>query len=153
MASNPSPTIPGFSCYGMIPQDCTSAEDSDDDDSGSSSNSNDSDDEGPSAKLCPKKGGWGTVVVQSEEKRQEIIGFGGAFTDAAYINFFKLPEHVQEKVRWGRKASVFAVNMFTEAASRCYMLTSIVGQTMHAAQASVPLEWTPVLHDSGTSMD
>ncbi|CAN0470097.1 unnamed protein product, partial [Ectocarpus sp. 12 AP-2014] len=40
----------------------------------------------------------GTVVVESDEKLQEMIGFGGAFTDAATINFFKLPEDVQEQV-------------------------------------------------------
>ena len=39
------------------------------------------------------------MVVETEEKLQEMIGFGGAFTDAATINFFKLPEDVQEKVR------------------------------------------------------
>lgn len=37
-------------------------------------------------------------MVETEEKLQKMIGFGGAFTDAATINFFKLPEDVQEKV-------------------------------------------------------
>lgn len=47
--------------------------------------------------ICPGKG-QGTVVVESSEKLQEMLGFGGGFTDAATINFFKLPPEVQEKV-------------------------------------------------------
>lgn len=85
-------------------QECTTStdNDADDDDSSSSedsssSGSSDSADDGESA-LCPQKGEWGTVVVETEEKLQKMIGFGGAFTDAATINFFKLPEDVQEKV-------------------------------------------------------
>ncbi|CBN79893.1 Glucosylceramidase, family GH30 [Ectocarpus siliculosus] len=48
--------------------------------------------------VCAERGVSGTVVVESDDKLQEIIGFGGAFTDAATINFFKLPEDVQEQV-------------------------------------------------------
>lgn len=47
---------------------------------------------------CPSRGKAGTVVVDSGDKLQEMIGFGAAFTDAASINFFKLPKAVQEKV-------------------------------------------------------
>lgn len=63
-----------------------------DSDSGSGSGS------GDDQALCPGKG-WGTVVVDSEQKLQTVVGFGGAFTDASTINFYKLPAHVQEKVR------------------------------------------------------
>eukprot|EP00903_Cladosiphon_okamuranus_P018045 g16606.t1 len=72
------------------------------DDDSSSSSSEDSSSSGSSesaeSSLCPRKGEWGTVVVETEEKLQTMIGFGGAFTDAATINFFKMPEDVQEKV-------------------------------------------------------
>lgn len=51
----------------------------------------------------------GTVVVESDEKLQEVIGFGGAFTDAATINFFKLPEDVQEKVTGCLRCCCFVV--------------------------------------------
>lgn len=48
--------------------------------------------------ICPGKG-QGAVVVESSKKLQEMLGFGGGFTDAATINFFKLPLEVQEKVQ------------------------------------------------------
>lgn len=57
-----------------------------------------SDDDDDDMAACPGKG-WGTVVVDSDKKMQKMIGFGGAFTDAATINFYKLPEAVQEEVR------------------------------------------------------
>ena len=47
--------------------------------------------------ICPGKG-RATVVVESSVKFQKMIGFGGAFTDAATINLFKLPSEVQDKV-------------------------------------------------------
>ena len=47
--------------------------------------------------ICPGKG-RGTVVVESSEKLQKMLGFGGGFTDSATINFFKLPSEVQDKV-------------------------------------------------------
>jgi hypothetical protein len=41
----------------------------------------------------------GAVVhVDSKKKFQKIIGFGAAFTDAATINFYKLPESEQERL-------------------------------------------------------
>ena len=46
---------------------------------------------------CPGKG-RGAVVVESSEKLQKMLGFGGGFTDSATINFFKLPSEVQDKV-------------------------------------------------------
>lgn len=76
-------------------QECTK----DDDDSSSSSSEDSSSSDSAESASCPQKGEWGTVVVQTEEKLQKMIGFGGAFTDAATINFYKLPEDVQEKVR------------------------------------------------------
>jgi hypothetical protein len=36
--------------------------------------------------------------VDTKQTFQEIIGFGGAFTEAAAVNFFKLPAHVQKRV-------------------------------------------------------
>ena len=48
--------------------------------------------------ICPGEG-RATVVVESSEKFQEMVGFGAAFTDSATINFFKLPSEVQDKVR------------------------------------------------------
>ncbi|CAM9842799.1 unnamed protein product, partial [Ascophyllum nodosum] len=47
--------------------------------------------------ICPGEG-RATVVVESSEKFQEMVGFGAAFTDSATINFFKLPSEVQDKV-------------------------------------------------------
>lgn len=44
------------------------------------------------------------VTVDRGTKYQKIIGFGGAFTEAAAINFYKLPEIVQDRVvalYWG----------------------------------------------------
>lgn len=61
----------------------------------SCSSSDDGGDGGP--ELCPGRG-RGAAVVYSRHNLQKIIGFGGAFTDAATINFFKLPQDVQEKV-------------------------------------------------------
>jgi hypothetical protein len=37
--------------------------------------------------------------VKSEQRFQKIVGFGGAFTEAAAYNFYKLPSTVQKKVR------------------------------------------------------
>jgi O-glycosyl hydrolase len=42
--------------------------------------------------------GKAKVVVDSAKAFQEIIGFGGAFTEAAAYNFYKLPKSVREKV-------------------------------------------------------
>jgi hypothetical protein len=39
------------------------------------------------------------VNVKSEQRFQKIVGFGGAFTEAAAYNFYKLPSTVQKKVR------------------------------------------------------
>jgi hypothetical protein len=39
-----------------------------------------------------------TVYVNSDKTFQTIVGFGGAFTEAAAYNFFKLPEFAQKKV-------------------------------------------------------
>jgi len=36
--------------------------------------------------------------VDSSRIYQEVIGFGGAFTEATAVNFFKLPSHIQDKV-------------------------------------------------------
>lgn len=65
--------------------------------------------------ICPEKG-KGAVVVESSKKLQEMLGFGGGFTDSATINFYKLPPDVQEKVQsstgrmcltWGMGRVVF----------------------------------------------
>lgn len=40
-----------------------------------------------------------TVTVNTAKKFQEIVGFGGAFTEAAAYNFYKLPTFAQKKVR------------------------------------------------------
>lgn len=42
------------------------------------------------------------VNVKSEQKFQKIVGFGGAFTEAAAYNFYKLPSAVQKKVKIAR---------------------------------------------------
>ena len=47
--------------------------------------------------ICPEME-RGTGVVESSEKLQKILGFGGGFTDSATINFFKLPFEVPDKV-------------------------------------------------------
>ena len=39
------------------------------------------------------------VNVDSKKKFQEIVGFGGAFTEASAYNFYKLPVAAREKVR------------------------------------------------------
>lgn len=39
-----------------------------------------------------------TVYVNSGKTFQTIVGFGGAFTEAAAYNFFKLPDFAQKKV-------------------------------------------------------
>ena len=47
-----------------------------------------------------------TVSVDSDVKYQEILGFGGAFTEAASINFYKLPKAIQQRVvslYWGQQ--------------------------------------------------
>jgi O-glycosyl hydrolase len=38
------------------------------------------------------------VKVDASTTYQEIVGFGGAFTEAAALNFAKLPKDVQDKV-------------------------------------------------------
>jgi glucosylceramidase len=38
------------------------------------------------------------ITVDRDKRFQKVLGFGGAFTEAAAINFFKLPEEVQQKV-------------------------------------------------------
>ncbi|CAN0493139.1 unnamed protein product, partial [Ectocarpus sp. 12 AP-2014] len=94
----------GFPAPASLKQECrrrrrsSSSSSSSDDDSGSSSDS-----EEEVTAVCAERGVSGTVVsgtvvVESDEKLQEMIGFGGAFTDATTINFFKLPEDVQEQV-------------------------------------------------------
>ena len=40
-----------------------------------------------------------TVEVDSKKKFQEIVGFGGAFTESSAYNFYKLPVAAREKVR------------------------------------------------------
>ncbi|CAN0251052.1 unnamed protein product, partial [Ectocarpus fasciculatus] len=87
----------GFPSPASLKEACrSSSSSSSDDDDGSGSS--DSDEEEEATAVCAERGVSGTVVVESDEKLQEIIGFGGAFTDAATINLFKLPEDVQEKV-------------------------------------------------------
>jgi hypothetical protein len=39
-----------------------------------------------------------TVTIDSEQDFQKIIGFGGAFTESAAYNFYKLPPTAQQKV-------------------------------------------------------
>ena len=39
-----------------------------------------------------------SVTINNQVQYQTILGFGGAFTEAASINFYKLPEIVQDKV-------------------------------------------------------
>ncbi|CAM9603532.1 unnamed protein product, partial [Discosporangium mesarthrocarpum] len=51
----------------------------------------------PEIDACPISGA-GTVVVDTHRKKQKILGFGGAFTDAATINLYKLPPFVRAKV-------------------------------------------------------
>jgi O-glycosyl hydrolase len=38
------------------------------------------------------------LTIDSKKTFQDVIGFGGAFTEAAAVNFFKLPQDVQKKV-------------------------------------------------------
>lgn len=38
------------------------------------------------------------ITFESSKVYQEIVGFGGAFTEATAINFYKLPEDVQDKI-------------------------------------------------------
>lgn len=83
----------GFPSPANLKEACSKP--SDDDDSSSDDDSDNSEDD---SATCPGRGS-GTVVVESKEKLQKVIGFGGAFTDAATINFYKLPPDVQEKVR------------------------------------------------------
>ena len=40
-----------------------------------------------------------TLFVDATKKFQKIVGFGGAFTEAAAYNFYKLPPAVQSKVK------------------------------------------------------
>ncbi|CAM9330142.1 unnamed protein product [Chrysoparadoxa australica] len=42
--------------------------------------------------------GAGLIEVDTADRKQEILGFGGAFTDAAAINFYKLPKAAQDRV-------------------------------------------------------
>ncbi len=52
------------------------------------------------------------VTVDREQTYQNIIGFGGAFTEAASINFFKLPAEVQRKVvelYWGEDGAGYTL--------------------------------------------
>lgn len=42
-----------------------------------------------------------SVVVDSGKWYQQIIGFGGAFTEAAAMNFAQLPEEIQEEILEG----------------------------------------------------
>jgi hypothetical protein len=39
-----------------------------------------------------------SIEIQSSRKFQKILGFGGAFTEASAVNFYKLPSAAQEKV-------------------------------------------------------
>jgi O-glycosyl hydrolase len=39
-----------------------------------------------------------SIEIQSSRKYQKILGFGGAFTEASAVNFYKLPAAAQEKV-------------------------------------------------------
>lgn len=49
-------------------------------------------------KICtPPKFRTSKIVVDSTTSYQKILGFGGAFTESAAYNYFKLPEAVQEK--------------------------------------------------------
>eukprot|EP01038_Epipyxis_sp_PR26KG_P015082 gene15082-20294_t len=41
---------------------------------------------------------YSTATVDSSKKYQKIIGFGGAFTESAAYNFFKLPFKIQDQV-------------------------------------------------------
>ncbi|CAM9698451.1 unnamed protein product, partial [Choristocarpus tenellus] len=63
----------------------------------SNGSSDESSDDSQDMDSCPLDG-RGTVVVDTSTKLQEILGFGGAFTDAATINLNKLPPSVQTKV-------------------------------------------------------
>jgi len=38
------------------------------------------------------------VIIKDTETFQELVGFGGAFTEASAVNFYKLPPRVQDKV-------------------------------------------------------
>jgi glucosylceramidase len=38
-----------------------------------------------------------SIEIQSSRKYQKILGFGGAFTEASAVNFYKLPAAAQEK--------------------------------------------------------
>lgn len=39
-----------------------------------------------------------TVTIDHKQKFQKVIGFGGAFTDAAGLNIAKLPKELQERL-------------------------------------------------------
>lgn len=46
--------------------------------------------------VCPEV--QGRMKVDASKRHQTIVGFGGAFTEATAYNFFKLPQHVQDKM-------------------------------------------------------
>jgi len=46
----------------------------------------------------PLKEASARITVNKNVKHQTILGFGGAFTESAAINFYKLPKEVQSKV-------------------------------------------------------
>jgi glucosylceramidase len=50
------------------------------------------------SKQHSKKHARGRVTVDASKRHQEIQGFGAAFTDAATINFYKLPQSAQDAV-------------------------------------------------------
>ena len=47
-----------------------------------------------------------TLFVDATKKFQKIVGFGGAFTEAAAYNFYKLPPAVQSKVRYSNYGQI-----------------------------------------------
>lgn len=48
--------------------------------------------------FCDNNEGYSTIFVDSDIEYQEIIGFGGAFTESSAHNFYKFPLEIQEKV-------------------------------------------------------
>jgi hypothetical protein len=44
---------------------------------------------------CNDKSTASRIIIDSAKTYQSVLGFGGAFTEASAVNFYKLPSQVQ----------------------------------------------------------